>query len=83
MTVITIYPIVNICLWQELENTKVVQRVLSNRKGDMDIRKLTAARIAFCFIVMGISLFIKDEYFLILLSGSVFGPAFGILVPVS
>lgn len=71
-----------ICLWQEFENTKVIKKILSNKKGDMDIRKLGLARISFCFLIMSTTLFIKNEYFLILLSGSVFGPIFGIFVPV-
>ena len=83
LTIITIYPVVVICLWQELESMEQVKSILRNKDGEIDIRKLTLTRISFCFLVMSMTLFITDEYFLMLLSGSVFVPVFGVMGPVS
>ena len=60
-----------------------VKRVLRNKDGQIDIRKLTLVRTSFCFLAMSMTLFIEDEYFLMLLSGSVFIPIFGVMIPVS
>lgn len=75
-------PVLSICCWNEIECIDSVKKILSDSKGNINIRKLMISRVAFCYLIMSITMFVKDEYFMIIMSGSIFGPVFGIIIPV-
>lgn len=71
-----------ICNVYELENIDYIHRQLSNARNEIQISKLTIFRLAVCYLMILPAFFLEDEFFVLIISGSILSPLLGFFIPV-
>lgn len=82
---LTLPTIVIICLISnsvEIENLKFVQKLVRNENGLVVISRLMILRLILCYFMLLPIFFIRNEIFLMILSGAVVVPFVGFFIPV-
>lgn len=75
--------IYNLTVMMSLENLPVIHKLILNSKGKISTTRVLKFRIIATMLVFAIGFFPLNEYFIIILAGSLLGPIIFFLIPVN